>query len=144
MAPAGNAAWFCLSTAGSDPPHVPGEPKGGEETLLSRKVCSIPGPEQHKQHLCRVTVTQRERRRWRKWPWCQSEGNSPLFPCCSDFPREIQFFPVLGPGGVPACCVLPCALCFLVVCKQEPWVEWLITPVLANWFTTLTPAFSAT
>lgn len=122
-APPSDAAWVCLSPVGSELPHVTGEPQGGEETLLSCKVCSILGPKQHKHHLCLVTMTQQEKQRWRKRPWCPSKGNSPLFPCRSGFPRETQFFPVLSPGGVLArpkpCWVLPCALCFVVVCERS-------------------------
>lgn len=70
-------------------------------------------PSSNKKHLRLVTVTQQEKQRWRKWPWCQSKGNSPPFPCCSAFPGETWFFPIRGPGGVPARprpCRVPSAL----------------------------------
>jgi len=102
---------------------------------------------QHKKHLCLVTVTQQEKQRcWRKRRWCQTEGKSPLFPRCSGFPGEAQFFPVLSPGGVPARPkprrVLPYALCFVVVCKQEPWLARLIRR-FHHIGLQLTPRFSA-
>lgn len=130
---------------GSELPHVIGEPQGGEKTLLSCKVCSILGPKQHKKHLCLVTVTQQEKQRWRKWPWCQSKGNSPLFPCRSGFPRETQFFPVLSPAGVLArpqpCRVLPCAPA-LLRCARGALRCGADTPVLAHRFTTYSSLFS--
>lgn len=139
-APPNDAAGFWLSTPGSELPRLTGDAKGGEETLLSCKVCSILGLKQQQEASPSCHRDTARKATLEEMALVPEQGEFSAVSLLLCFPWGNVVLPRPWPwrsaSPAPA---LPCSLGFVGACKQQ----WL-TRQFQQTGLQLTPAFSAT